>query len=201
MKDKLTASLKQMSNTVVEMMQLINQGLMENDAHYLNSALNKERIIDDLENKITITIAGSAKTLDEKGRKEFILLGQTAENFERMGDEMRSLIERIEIKIAEKLLFSDIGIKQYEEVFEKMRHSVRLISEYIESGNKEILEKVLNNGDEIKKLIERYRLEHLERLTKGLCDPRASNMYFDMLDFTGNIARHCTNIARVYKEQ
>ncbi len=201
MEDKLTDSLKQMSSIVVEMMQLIYQGLMENEAHYLNSALNKERIIDDLEEKVTVTIVGIAKALDEKERKEFVLLEQTAQNFERMGDEMRSLIERIEIKIAEKLLFSDIGIEQYKEVFNKMHESVNLITKFITEGNNEFLDLVLKNGDQIKALIERYRAEHLDRLTKGLCDPRAANMYFDMLDFTGNIARHCTNIARNYKGQ
>ncbi|KPK39518.1 MAG: hypothetical protein AMJ78_08360 [Omnitrophica WOR_2 bacterium SM23_29] len=199
MKDKLTTSLRQMSGTVVEMLQLIYQGLMENDAHYLNSALNKERIIDDLEKRVTTTIVGIAKTLDEKERKGFVLLEQTAQNFERMGDEMRSLIERIEIKIAEKLLFSDIGVEQYKEVFNKMHESVNLITKFIAEGNNEFLDAVLKNGEQIRALIERYRLEHLERLTKGICDPRAANMYFDMLDFTGNIARHCTNIARIHK--
>ena len=201
MKDKLTDSLKQMSSIVVEMIHLIYQGLMENDAHYLNSALNKERIIDDLEEKVTVTIVGIAKTLDEKERKALVLMEQTAQNIERMGDEMRYLIERIEIKIAEKLLFSDIGVEQYKEVFNKMRESVNLITKFVAEGNNELLDVVLENGDQIKALIERYRLEHLERLTKGLCDPRAANMYFDMLDFTGNIARHCTNIARNYKGQ
>ncbi len=201
MKDKLTDSLKQMSSIVVEMIHLIYQGLMENDAHYLNSALNKERIIDDLEEKVTVTIVGIAKTLDEKERKALVLMEQTAQNIERMGDEMRYLIERIEIKIAEKLLFSDIGVEQYKEVFNKMRESVNLITKFVAEGNNELLDVVLENGDQIKALIERYRAEHLDRLTKGLCDPRAANMYFDMLDFTGNIARHCTNIARNYKGQ
>lgn len=201
MKESIKKSLRQMSETVAEMVKLVYQGLMENDAHYLNSALNKERILDDLEKKITSSIVGATKGLDEKGRREIILLGQTAENIERMGDELRSLIERIEIKIAEKLFFSDIGIEQYKEVFEKMCESVRLAEEFLNKGKSESLDAILANGEQVKGLVERYRVEHLERLTRGICQPRAANMYFDMLDFTGNIARHCTNIARIYKEQ
>lgn len=197
--DNIKASLKKMGMIVSEMVSLIYEGLMKNDAHYLNSALNKEHIVDNLEKEVTAQIIQMTKTQDEPRQKEMITLGQIAQNIERMGDELRSLIERIEIKIAEKLLFSDIGIKQYEEVFKKMQDSVNLTTEFLNEYKIEILDDILENGIQIKNLIERYRVEHLERLVKGICEPRAANMYFDMLDFTGNIARHCTNIARVYK--
>ncbi|NQT23244.1 MAG: hypothetical protein HQ579_07420, partial [Candidatus Omnitrophica bacterium] len=167
----------------------------------LDSALNKERILDDLETDITNAIFKSGKNLDENKRKEMVLIGQTAENLERMGDELRSLMERIEIKIAEKLYFSETGIEQYKNVFEKMHKSVQLTVEFLREDGKGVLDTVEQNGEEIKKMIEKYRVEHMERLTKGICKPRAANMFFDMLDFTGNIARHCTNIARTCKEQ
>lgn len=200
MKD-LKVYLKQMSKVIVEMADLVYKGFMENDALYLNSALNKERIVDDLEKEITAEIVKISKGLDKKTHTELILLEQTAQNLERMGDELRYLMERIEIKIAEKLFFSEIGLEQYKQVFEKMHKSLNLTVEFLNEGKKELLDTVSKNGKEIKKLIEKYRVEHVERLTKGICEPRAANMYFGMLDFTGNIARHCTNIARSYKEQ
>ena len=201
MREKITANLKKMTSILSEMIELVYQGFMENDAHYLNSALNKERIMDDLEKEITITVVQDSKTLDEKGQKEFVLLEQFAQNIERMGDELRNLMERIEIKIAERLLFSDTGVEQYKEVFEKMKKSVNLTIKFLNENKSEFLEMILKNGDEIKKIVGKYRKEHLKPLTKGVCKLRAANMYFDMLYFTGNIARHCTNIARIYKEQ
>jgi len=201
MKKDLKKYLTDMSKIIGEMVDLVYKGLMENDAHYLDSALNKERILDNLETDITTDIFKSGKKLDEKERKEMVLIGQTAENLERMGDELRSLMERIEIKIAEKLYFSETGIEQYKNVFEKMHKSVQLTVEFLREDGKGVLDTVEQNGEEIKKMIEKYRVEHMERLTKGICKPRAANMFFDMLDFTGNIARHCTNIARTCKEQ
>jgi len=200
-KENFKKLLEQMSASVIEMVELTYKGLMENDAHYLNRALNKEHIIDDLEKEITAGIIQIAKDLSSAERKELMLFEQIAENIERMGDELRSLIERIELKIAEKLYFSDIGIDQYIEVFSKMQGSVKLVEKFLSERKSEILDAILKNGEDNKKLIEEYRALHLERLTKGICDPRASNMYFDMLDFTGNIARHCTNIARIHKEK
>ncbi len=201
MKEKIIANLKKMTDVLSEMVGLVYQGFIENDAHYLNRALNKERIMDDFEKEITASIVQVFKTLDKKKQKEFVLLEQTAQNIERMGDELRSLMERIEIKIAENLFFSEMGVEQYKETFEKMRKSVNLTIEFLNEDKHELLKMILKNGDEIKETVEKYRTEHLERLAKGICEPRAANMYFDMLDFTGNIARHCTNIARIYKEK
>jgi hypothetical protein len=47
-------------------------------------------------------------------------------------------------------------------------------------------------------LVERYRAEHMERLVKGVCTPMAANMFFDMLDFTGNIARHSSYVVKLF---
>jgi phosphate:Na+ symporter len=201
MKEKIKGNLKKMARIIYEMVGLVYQGFMENDPHYLDRALNKERIMDDLEREITDMVIASSNGLDEKGRKEFVFLEETAQNIERMGDELRNLMERIEIKIAEKLYFSDLGVEQYKEVFDRMKKSVDLTVEYLTSGKNELVDEILKNGEGIKKLVEKYRTEHLDRLTKGICEARAANMYFDMLDFTGNIARHCTNIAKLYKEK
>ena len=199
MKEKIILKINEMALLLSEMVQLVYQGFMENDNHYLNTALDKERIMDNLEKEVTLAVVEGSRNLDERARTEYIALQQVAENIERMGDELRSLMERIEIKIAEDLFFSDLGVEQYLDVFERMRRSVTLTVAYVTAGRKENLEEVLRNGDGVKEAVERYRAEHLVRLTKGICEPRAANMYFDMLDFTGNIARHCTNIARTHK--
>ncbi len=192
MTEHVKKAINKMSGLVLEMANLIYEGFMKNDAHYLNSALNKERIIDDLEKEIICSAMHD---------KEFIITGQVAQNLERMGDEMRYLIERIEIKIVEKLLFSDLGVEQYKEVFNAMLESVNMTNKFLAENDTRLLDQILENGKRIKKLIEEYRVQHLQRLAKGICEPRAANMYFDMLDFTGNIARHCTNIARACKEK
>jgi len=176
MKEKIVVDLKKMTNTLSEMIDLVYQGFMENDTQYLNRALNKENIMNDLEKEITDSVVQLSRTLDEKGQKEFVLLVQVAQNLERMGDELRYLMERLEIKIVEDLLFSDIGVEQYKDTFEKMRKSVNLTIEFLDKNKNELLETILKNGDEVKETVGKYRKEHLVRLTKGLCKPRAANM-------------------------
>jgi len=199
MEERLRESIQKMAKVLKTMVDLVYQGFMENDESYLNSALNKERIVDDLERGVTSSIIELSKKSDGKTKKEFILLGQAAENMESMGDELRYLMERIEIKIIEKLLFSEKGVEQYKEIFSKMHRSVSLLADFFENDKDEDLKEILDNGLTLKDTIEKYRAEHMDRLINGVCQPRAANIFFDMLDFTGNIARHCTNIARIYK--
>ena len=201
MSDKIKKSTQEMAAIVIEMVDITYRGLNQNDIHVLDGVLNKERSLDSIEEEMICDIVELSKTLDEPAKQKLVIMGQVAQNLERMGDEFRSLVERIEIKISDKLEFSEEGAAQYKEVFETMKKSVDLISEFLSTDKPELLDAVLANGDEIKKLVEDARSAHLERLTKGICQARASNMYFDMLDFTGNIARHCTNIARISKEQ
>jgi len=201
MKDKISSDIKKMAELLNEMIDLAYKGFMENQTHYLDMALNKERILDDLEKNITQTVIKGSKSGDEKLFKELVFLEQAAQHIERMGDELRSIMERMEIKIIEKLYFSDIGVEQYTDIYEKMKRSFSLTKEFLSTSHENLLDMILSNGDIIKESIGKYRKEHINRLAKGLCEPRAANMFFDMLDFTGNIARHCTNIAKTYKER
>ena len=199
MKEKILVSIKLMSDIIIEMIELVYKGLMDNDCHYLDKVLDKEITLDDLEKDIVSVVTDISKD-NEKDKADFILYAQIAQNLERIGDEIRSLVERIEIKIVDRLFFSDVGVEQYKEVFGKMTTSVNLTVQLLKEGKKDLINTILKNGDGIKVLIEKYRKEHLKRLAEGICKARASNMYFDMLDFTGNIARHCTNIAKIIKE-
>jgi Na+/phosphate symporter len=115
-----------------------------------------------------------------------------------MGDEAASLVERVEIKNAEHLLFSEIGVAQFNETYKVMKKSVDMMRIFLKGRSEELRERIIDNGFSVKALVQRYREEHTERLVKGICTPMAANMYFDMLDFTGNLARHASGVVKAF---
>ena len=125
-------------------------------------------------------------------------MGQVVETLERMGDETANLVERIEIKVAEKLLFSDLGVSEFNETFGAMKRSIEMMIEFLKKKDPALKDRIIDNGFHVKELVERYRKEHFERLVQGICTPMAANMYFDMLDFTGNLARHSSSIVKLF---
>ncbi len=188
-----------MADKVYEMLGLVEKGFMENKSEFLSGAMKVEDAVNEMEKSLTENILKLSKlSKSEKERREFTALEQVIETLERMGDEAASLIERIEIKVAECLLFSDTGVQQFNETYSAMKKSVEMMIEVLKGKDSAFKERVINNGFHVKELVERYRKEHADRLIKGICTPMAANMYFDILDFTGNLARHSSNIVKLF---
>lgn len=188
-----------MADKVWTILELIERGFMANKLEPLAEAMKEERWINETERELTAAILEISKTAkDEAERRHLIIAEETVEMLERMGDETANLIERIEIKVDERLLFSERGVEQFNEVYAAMKRSVEMMREFLRNKEKGLQERVIDNGFHVKALIERYRKEHSERLIRGLCTPMSANMYFDMLDFTGNLARHSSSIVKLY---
>jgi phosphate:Na+ symporter len=188
-----------MADKVHEMIVLTEKGFMKNSAEPLLGAMKSESDINDMEKELIGNILElSMLSKSEKGKKELSVFSQVVETLERMGDEAASIIERIEIKVQENLLFSETGVAQFNETYSAMKKSVEMMIEFLKSQDSKLKEMVVHNGFHVKELVERYRKEHAERLVKGICTPIAANMFFDMLDFTGNLARHSSNIVKLF---
>ena len=195
--DEIKNNVIKMADMVSEVLDLTQKGFMENRMEFLSTALKKEHDLNIEEKVLTGQILGLSKQ-SNGNLEELSAMAQMVETLERMGDEAASLIERIEIKITEKLLFSEEGVEQFNETYEAMRQSIDMMRQFLVNRQPELKKKILDNGFHVKFLVERYRKEHADRLVKGLCTPMGANMYFDMLDFTGNLARQASNIAKLF---
>lgn len=193
---EIKTKIASMGKTVYGILELIEKGFMENEAGFFSGAMKEEGVLNEAQKLLTKNILELSKT--SKDKKELVILEQVVETLERMGDEAAGLTERIEMKVAEKLLFSDEGVEQFNETYHAMKKSVDMMREFLKSGDPCLKERIIDNGFHVKELVERYRKEHTERLVKGICTPMAANMYFDMLDFTGNLARHSSNIVKLF---
>ena len=185
-----------MADKVYEILELVEDGFIKNKMDFLTVALQEEGEVNKMEKLLTENIMSLSKTSVEKA--ELASLAQIIEMLERMGDEATGLIERIELKVHEKLLFSEAALKQFNETYKTMKSSVQMMREYLRSGNEALKDTTIKNGLQVKDQVERYRKEHADRLVQGDCTPMGANMYFDMLDFTGNLARHSSNIVKLY---
>ena len=188
-----------MADKICEMLDLVENGFMKHSSESLAAAMGKENEINDLEKTSTTRVLELSKALKgDADRKELVALQQAVETLERMGDEAASLIERIEIKNAEHLLFSDLGVAQFNETYVTMKRSVEMMRDFLKGKDGVLKDRIIDNGFQVKALVERYRAEHTERLIKGICTPMAANMFFDMLDFTGNLARHSSSVVKLF---
>lgn len=188
-----------MADTVYEMVEFVERGFMEHKTEFLSAAMARENSLNEMERVLTQRVLELSKTAaNEADKRSLIMWEQVIETLERMGDEAANLVERIEIKNEEHLLFSDMGLAQFNETYGIMKKSVDMMRLYLKGKSDELKKSVIDNGFKVKDLVERYRQEHTERLVKGICTPIAANIYFDMLDFTGNLARHASNVVKLF---
>ncbi len=189
-----------MADKTYDMLELVEKGFMEHKAEYLSGAMALERELNDMERSLTQKVFDMAKTAKaEQEKKDLIIWEQVIETLERMGDEAANLVERIEIKNAEHLLFSDMGVVQFNETYAIMKKSVDMMRLFLKGKSEELRDRIIDNGFHVRALVQRYREEHTGRLVNGVCTPIAANMYFDMLDFTGNLARHASAVVNFFK--
>ena len=185
-----------MADTLSDMLGLIEKGFMENKDLYLSEAMAKEEAINAEEKLLTGSILGLSNSAGDK--KELSALAQAVAAFERMGDEASSIIERMEVKVAEKLMFDEMSVDQFMETYNVMKKSVEMMRDFLKRHDSAIKQRIIDNGFAVKELVERYRKEHADRLVQGISTPLGANMYFDMLDFTGNLARHASNVVKLF---
>ena len=188
-----------MSEKICSILDLIESGFMENRMEPLSSAMKEEHTVNEMERSLIKEIFEISKGIKTaSGKKELAAVGQVIETLEHMGDETAGIIERIEIKVAEHLLFSEQGVQEFNETYNVMRDSVRMMSRFLANPDPALKDRIVDNGFKVKNLVERYRKQHFERMVQGVCTPMGSNMYFDMLDLTGNLARHASNIVKLF---
>jgi len=193
--NKITRLLEQMFETTQE-------GFMKNSLEPLKEVLRKEESVNELERKIVDLIAQLSESgLLASDRKRLRSLMEVIGDLERIGDLCEDIVERVEIKIWEKLYFSDEAVKEYGELYGKVKVILEQVFEGLTEANEEMAKIGIKSAKEIPGLVERSKRAHSERLIKGICTPRAANFFVDMLEFMEQISSHAVRMAKEVKKE
>ncbi|MBU1147465.1 MAG: hypothetical protein KKD11_03855 [Candidatus Omnitrophica bacterium] len=190
------ASLRQETIEMLERVQVMFRtnfdGLMKNDINILDQVLKDETKVNKIYNDLTTSaIEISKKKLSEAAKKIIVDLVNIICAIERMGDLCISIVERIEYKIQEKLLFSDVAVQEYKELCNNIDKILSNTIEAMKTNDRKLAKKVLKDKAPLHTLIEKSRANHIDRSAKGICDEWAKIRYLDMLDFIKEIVDHC----------
>lgn len=185
----------QMAKLTLKMLTTTFEGFMEHDLAILGSVLKDEESLNNMEKDIVKSLVEASKTT-ALSKDDFIILTDLVEDLEEIGDYCKDIIERVEIKIQENLLFSDDALEEYKHLYTVVESSLSDITKAIEMSDKKFASRVVSDQEHVDELVEKYRKSHAERLLKGICDLRAGNMFLNLLDFTAQIYHHTRAIAR-----
>jgi len=189
--------INQMAELTLSMLKTTFNGFMAHDSDVLASVLKDEQKLNELEKTITLSLINVSKgKISSADKKNIALLTNIIEDLEQIGDYIKDKIERIEIKIEEKLIFSDEALAEYKHLYSVVETALSDIVKSLKLDDKNVAKRILRDKENVDKLVEKYRDAHTQRLLAGICDPRSGNMFLNLLDFTGQIFHHTETIAK-----
>ncbi len=113
----------------------------------------------------------------------------------RITENIERISELITAKIRENTLFSDRAITEITFLLQRLTDIVRPTSDIILAPNSILGNYIRESEAGIVRRATDYATQHEERLIEGLCLPKASALYINILDCIKNIAWHCKEIA------
>jgi len=189
--------IREMAELALSMLKATFDGFMKHDVDILAGVLKEEQRLNDMEREITISLIDIAKDKTANiDKKNITLLTNIVADLEEIGDYIKDMIERIEIKVQENLLFSEEALAEYRNIYSVVEVALYNIVNSLKLKDNNFSQMVLCSRENIDKLIEKYRDAHTKRLMSGTCDPRAGNMFLNLLDFTGQIFHHTKSVAK-----
>ncbi len=186
-----------MSKLAFSMWQMTNRAFMEHDLDLLSRVLKDENMLNNLEKEITSElVALSRATLKKEEKNKVVILADVVGDLEMIGDYCKDILERVQIKIEEKLLFSDEAVGEYENLYHKTEEALDEIVCALDKNSLSFAKEVIKKEKHIDSLVIKCRARHDQRLINGICSPMACNMFLNILDFTAQIFHHTETIAR-----
>ncbi len=120
MKDinNIQTEITEMSNVALKMLELTHRAFMEHDADLIALALVEENKLNTMEKDITVDLVDLGRSCAEKKERfKATVFADVVGDLELIGDYCKDILERVQIKIEEKLLFSDEAVKEYDNLY------------------------------------------------------------------------------------
>jgi len=195
--DLATKELTRMATLAQQMMQYAKKSFTEEDMDKAKKALEIEDIVDMLQDEIVnyLSTMLSEGTLTERQSIRLSGLMHIANDIERMGDHCKNVVEFAMQKYNEKIPFSENALADVKKTFSVLNQMVDDAIHSLQDEDTELAKKVLYEENEVDNLESKLRVRHLERLNSGLCNPKSTVIFIELIHNLERIGDHCNNIA------
>jgi len=194
--NSIREEINRMAEMAFSMLTETFDAFMKQDLDILATVLKKENQLNEMERSLSFSLVKISKEKAKAIDSRYIgLLAEIIADLEQIGDYVKDMIERIEIKIQEKLFFSEDALSEYTHLYNAVQTALSDVVKSLKMDDKNFAKRILGDEEHIDSLLVRYRNTHTKRLILGVCDPRAGNMFLNLLDFTAQIFHHTRSVA------
>jgi Na+/phosphate symporter len=124
--------------------------------------------------------------------KKFLSLLPT---LQKAGLAMDDLLSRMRRKVDAGMLFTDKANAEITDIMKRVTDLTRDTKDIFITKNPRLLNNVRADSEKLIGLSDEYALKHQERMIAGVCTPRASYIYVDMMESLKRMATHLVSLA------
>lgn len=173
------------------------EGFFNRNTNEVKSTFTIEKEVNELEKALVdYLVKLSNKELGDENREIVDGLFSTVNDIERVGDHAENIAELAMEVLGKNLLFSNEAIGDLEAIYNKTMQAYEAALEAMKTGNRDIAMTVIGIEDQVDAMERSFRMNHIYRLNKGLCNPEAGVIFLDMISNLERIADHASNIAK-----
>ena len=139
--------------------------------------------------------------LTEKQKQHVNNLFYTISDFERVGDHATNLAEYADYVVDNGIQFSDTGIEDIKHANAAAMKTFRLAVEAKAEHSLEAVKECRSEEEEVDNLTDELREKHIERLSRGECNPQAGVVFLDILTNLERVGDHAMNVAGYVRDE
>lgn len=176
---------------MAECIDYIYKGFSTGDLTVLDKA---DCLMEDMQ--VRVTYLTEAIVSEGRADKEARRYVSVPSHFARIHDGIVRIARGVRRTALEDIPFSDKGTDEIGYMFERLRDIAVHLKELLESRSPLAARHIVGSEEVVERSAAEFATKHEERLIEGLCMPKASSIYLEMMDSFKNIAFHAREIAR-----
>ena len=191
---EVTNEIKRMGQIANYNLERSMEALMTGDKEIIEEVFEREQEVDYLSRKITDFLVKINQMFPISETRNIAGYYHVVSDIERIGDHAENIAEFAQTKLNEEIEFSDKGSQELQYMFDVMNKEVKLALEAFTERNEEHLKEIVNLENEVDDLEKRLQKNHVRRMSKNECSPKAA-IFSDLISNFERVSDHATNIA------
>lgn len=208
--DRPLAAIKLATKELIRLLDLTRDmakhgrpAFLSGDTAAIQKMMEKETLVNTLEERIVAYLAGiltaEGTTREQSGQVSRLM--HTAADVEHIGDYCKNIAELGEERKKNHYVLSDTACAEIYECFDQILRMLKNTRTALEQGDWRTAQWVLKQEQEMNRMEQWLRNQHMKRLSDSICSPASTVIYTEVVHNIEKIGDCCTNIAESVLDQ